>query len=336
MYIETFVIDETYTRILRELHLEMTQLLLPIENAIGWIIAWIYAIIPNVGVAIIIVTLLVMLLIFPLTHKQTKSTLAMQALQPKIKELQKLYKDDRQKLSEEQMALYKEAGVNPLGGCLPTLIQMPFLFSIFRVVKNIQNYVDPSSSLNPKPQLFHDLCSPVKTAELCTASASKLQDAGYGKVQSIVLADKLPVGKEFLGLQLQKSFWMIRDQGFSAIFPYIVLVVLLAVTSYISMSRQQRINPNTPSQMKFLKYIFPFGIAVSGVILPAGSNLYILTSSTWRACQQEFLYRRIILPHREKGNGTEKSGTQSDKAQATDASDSNYQPGLARQKRKKK
>lgn len=308
----------------------MDKLLAPFETGIGWLIGQIYEFIPSVGIAIIIVTLLVMLLIFPLTHKQTKSMLATQALQPQIKALQKKYKDDRQKLSEETMALYKEAGVNPLGGCLPTLIQMPFLFSIFRVVRHIEKYISVDS------KLFRDLCSPVKTTELCRASAKTLEKAGYSPSKAAELADKLPVGKQFFGLRLSENFLQVKDQGVKVVAAYVILIVLLAATSYISMSRQQRINPNTPSQMKILKYIFPIGISFSGIFLPAGSNLYILTSSTWRACQQEFLYRKIILPHRAKTEKSSKDDKFEIEGDTLNPVDPNYKPGLARQKRKKK
>jgi len=303
----------------------MDKLLLPFETVIAWLIAEIYEYVPNVGVAIILVTLMVMLLIFPLTHKQTKSMLAMQALQPQMKALQAKYKDDRQKLSEETMALYKETGVNPLGSCLPTLVQMPFLFSIFRVVKEPEKFTSTNS------RLFKDLCAPLETAELCRSNAAELTKAGFSPARAEELAAKLPVSKEFFGLELQTSLKNYTNPTFWVVVAYLVLIILLAATSYISMSRQQKINPNTPTQMKFLKYIFPIGISISGVILPAGPNLYILTSSTWRACQQELLYRKLIIPHREKEDSKDNKGS----AKEVDK-DPDYKAGLARQKRKKK
>lgn len=314
----------------------MGKLLAPIEYTMGYLMAQIYSVIPNVGLSIIIITLLVMLLIFPLTHKQTKATMAMQSLAPEINKLKIKYKDDKQKLSEETMALYKSAGVNPLGGCLPTVIQMPFLFSIFRVVKSIETYADPNKGLKPNPALFNSICAPTKTVAECHSNAGALADAGYKFPEA--LAAKLPRGKEFLGLNLSKSLLGMLDQGFAAIAPYFVLIFFLVVASYVSISRQQKNNPNGPSQMKMLKYLFPIGISLSGVFLPAGSNLYILTSSTWRACQQEFLHRKLVLPHREKTANAAKAP----KAEippppgATPAEDPNYKPGLARQKRKKK
>ncbi|MFN8016471.1 MAG: YidC/Oxa1 family membrane protein insertase [Acidimicrobiia bacterium] len=294
----------------------------PFEKFIGFLISRIYEVIPNVGIAIILVTLLVMLLVFPLTHKQTKSMLATQAIQPQIKALQAKYKDDRQKLSEETMKLYKESGVNPLGGCLPLVIQMPFFWAIFRVVRDIEKFAGTDT------KLFKALCAPVKTVKLCKADAATLEKAGFSAEKAEQLASKLPINKEFLGLHLTNSLKSIKNPSVSTITAYVILIILLAITSYISMSRQQKMNPNTPSQMKILKYIFPVGISLTGIFFPAGSNLYILTSSTWRACQQEFLYKKIIKPHREKSATT--------KTEEAEDSDNTYIPGVARQKRKKK
>ncbi|MFO7914775.1 MAG: membrane protein insertase YidC [Candidatus Krumholzibacteriales bacterium] len=92
--------------------------------------------IPNYGVIIIIMSILTKLLFYRLTHKSFKSMKDMQRLQPRIKKLQEKYKDDREALNKETMKLYKEAGVNPLGGCLPLLLQMPVFIALFQVLRN--------------------------------------------------------------------------------------------------------------------------------------------------------------------------------------------------------
>ena len=86
---------------------------------------------PSFGLAIILVTILIRLLLYPLTRKQMQSMKKMQAIQPKMKEIQEKYGKDREKLAQKQMELYKQEGVNPAGGCLPLLIQMPFLFAFY-------------------------------------------------------------------------------------------------------------------------------------------------------------------------------------------------------------
>ncbi len=86
-------------------------------NLLGGVLAFFYDLIPNYGVAIIFLTLLVGLALFPLMYKQTKSMRAMQEIQPEVKRLQKEYKEDREELNKQLMALYQERGVNPAAGC---------------------------------------------------------------------------------------------------------------------------------------------------------------------------------------------------------------------------
>ncbi|MGE5397535.1 MAG: YidC/Oxa1 family membrane protein insertase [Chitinophagales bacterium] len=89
---------------------------------------------PNYGVAIIIITLLIKVVLYPLTNSQLKSMRAMQEIQPKMKALQEKHKDTPEKLQSEMMSLYKENGVNPLGGCLPLLIQLPILMAFYQAL----------------------------------------------------------------------------------------------------------------------------------------------------------------------------------------------------------
>lgn len=102
--------------------------------------------IPSYGLAIILLTIAIKMILYPLTVKQVKSMKAMSELQPKMKELQEKYKDNKEKLGKEIGELYQKAGVNPLAGCLPLLVQMPFLIAIFFAIKEY-NYVGDSSFL---------------------------------------------------------------------------------------------------------------------------------------------------------------------------------------------
>ena len=102
-------------------------------SGIAALLAFCYAIVGDYALAIAMFTLIIMLVFTPLTLKSTRSMMAMQRLQPEMKRLQTKYKDDRQTLNEEMMALYQREGVNPLGGCLPLLIQMPIFLVLFQV-----------------------------------------------------------------------------------------------------------------------------------------------------------------------------------------------------------
>jgi YidC/Oxa1 family membrane protein insertase len=105
----------------------------PLENLLKLLLNFFYRLIPNYGVAIILLTLLVKVVLFPLTKKSSEASVKMQALAPKIKELQAKYKDNPAKLNAEMGALYKKEGHNPMSGCLPLLIQMPLLFAMYNL-----------------------------------------------------------------------------------------------------------------------------------------------------------------------------------------------------------
>jgi YidC/Oxa1 family membrane protein insertase len=98
---------------------------------------------PNYGIAIILLTIIIRVLLYPLTVKQVKSMKAMRELSPKLKELQEKYKDNKAKQQEEIAKLYKASGVNPLAGCLPMIIQMPFLTSMFYALRNFSYLTHP-------------------------------------------------------------------------------------------------------------------------------------------------------------------------------------------------
>jgi len=110
------------------------NILLPIENLMSNTLHYFYSLFHSYGVAIILLTLAIRLILYPLTHKQTESMKALQDIQPEMKKIQEKYKDDPQKSQQEIMALYKKHKVNPMGGCLPLLVQMPFLIALYQTL----------------------------------------------------------------------------------------------------------------------------------------------------------------------------------------------------------
>jgi len=105
----------------------------PFSIAIIWLLPKIYALIPNYGIVVLIFSLLVKVILYPLTRKQIVAMARMKDLAPKMKEIQEKFKQDPQRLNKEVMKLYKEAGANPLSGCLPLLPQLPLFFALFKV-----------------------------------------------------------------------------------------------------------------------------------------------------------------------------------------------------------
>jgi YidC/Oxa1 family membrane protein insertase len=107
-----------------------------LSSILKWLLEMFYSIVPNWGVAIILLTILIKIVFFPLTHKSFESTHKMQQLGPKVEELKQRYKNNTQKMNQEMAALYKREGVNPLGGCLPLLLQLPIFFALYSLFYN--------------------------------------------------------------------------------------------------------------------------------------------------------------------------------------------------------
>lgn len=115
-----------------------------IQQLFGWlpdgleaILAFLATTTGSAGLGIILLTIAIRGALYPLTAKQTRSMLAMKELQPELKKIQEKHKDDPQEYQKRMMALYQEKGVNPFGGCLPLLVQLPFLWSLFAVLRRI-------------------------------------------------------------------------------------------------------------------------------------------------------------------------------------------------------
>ena len=113
-----------------------------IAQFFGTLLSFIYEYIPNFGVAIIIMTVMVKLVTFPLNNKQIKSAKRMQVLQPEMKKIQLKYKDDKEKQNKAVSEFMRENNMNPLAGCLPLLVQFPILIGIFRLLQDANTYLD--------------------------------------------------------------------------------------------------------------------------------------------------------------------------------------------------
>ena len=231
----------------------------PLYNAFGAVLAFFYALVPNLGVAIILLTITVMLVLFPLTAKSARSMLAMQRLQPEIKKLQAKYKGDRQKLNEEMMKFYQENKVNPLGGCLPLLVQLPVFFALFHVLRHIAGTTPVGSSLH----------------------------------QDILDAERAGHGLEFLGMDLSLKATDNHGDIWTAL-PYYILVGLVVFTGYIQSRQTQRNTPpGADNRMLIIGKVLPIVFGVFSLNFPAGLVLYFFVSNLWRVGQQELIMRKI-------------------------------------------
>ena len=121
---------------------------------LGYLLTFIYKLVGNYGISLIILTVLVKLLLYPLYFKQIKSTASMSSLQPKMKAIQEKYKNDKEKMNEEMGKLYKEENINPMGGCLPMLIQLPIIMGRFTLLRNPMRYIADENMIFAVHQSF--------------------------------------------------------------------------------------------------------------------------------------------------------------------------------------
>jgi YidC/Oxa1 family membrane protein insertase len=121
---------------------------------LGYLLTFIYNLVGNYGISLIILTVLVKLILYPLYFKQIKSTASMSSLQPKMKAIQEKYKNDKEKMNEEMAKLSKNENFNPMGGCLPTLIQLPILWGLFTLLRNPIRYIADENMIFAVHQSF--------------------------------------------------------------------------------------------------------------------------------------------------------------------------------------
>jgi len=234
------------------------------------------------GVAIIVVTVLIKFILWPINKKQIESQKKMQELQPKIKAIQDKYKNDKEKQSKAIMELYKENKTNPLSGCLPMIVQLIFLIAFYRVLYNIsKNNLAVDSS-----QLYSFVTNPGQ------------------------------INQYFLGIiDLSKSLDL-RNLTLADI-PQLILVVLAALSQYVQtkmlMAKQEKNNSGNeqkkPKEMDFAQsmtkqmlYLGPLLTLFIGVRLPAGLALYWLVSTLFTIGQQMYIERKenAKLPIKDK------------------------------------
>jgi len=234
-------------------------------NLLAITLVWMNNVLINIGIpysfgfAIILFTVAVRLATFPLNMQQIKSSKAMQELQPKLKALQEKYKDDREKLAQEQMAMYKEHGVNPLGGCLPMLVQMPIWFALYRA--------------------------------LIQLSREGLLNEGFFWIPSL----SGPVSNWGGGIGW---LWPLPPSiGWGPALAYLVLPVLLVVSQLYTqkMMSPPSTDPQQASMQSVMKFM-PLMFGYFALVVPSGLTLYWFTSNMLAIAQQYFTKTQLDAP----------------------------------------
>jgi YidC/Oxa1 family membrane protein insertase len=269
----------------------------PILKFIADILAFFFALIPSYPVDVALLTIVVMAALTPLTVKSTKNMAAMQALGPEMKKLQQKYKgpENRTQLNEEMMKLYKEHNVNPASGCLPMLLQMPFFFMLYSVIRGITNTVSKGSTL---PYAVTSTGLDSNSTSVCHVSVCA--DPRYispttQMYHHIVAAhgQLISGGLDFAAklLSHHSSPWMY--------IPYGLLVLGAVGLQYLQMARlnarnpqANQANPQAAMLQKYMPLIFGFIYLNVAAIL----NVYFIFSSAIRIGTQEVLFRRGMVP----------------------------------------
>jgi YidC/Oxa1 family membrane protein insertase len=268
-------------------------------NGVGWLVAHIYDLIPNYGVTIIALTVLIRLVLLPLGIKQIRSMQHMQAIQPKIKQVQQRYKGNRTKQQEEIMKLYQEYGVSPFSGCWPVLLQFPILIAMYAVLRHPQHppHLPAGSQLRtvidqqiPEPVDPNNV--PTKPGPpggtsflgmnlLCSAVQAGNADAKLG--------DRVSVNGETKTLE----FPVDCGNGVASRIPYYVFAVLMFGTTYLSQRQMQKASPPgaASGQQQALLKVMPLAFGVFGFFFPSGLVIYWTTSNGWQMGQQYFMLR---------------------------------------------
>jgi YidC/Oxa1 family membrane protein insertase len=250
--------------------------------ALGSALAWLYQVIPNYGVAIILLTLAIRVVLLPLGIKQIRSMQAMQSVQPKVKALQQKYKGNRQKLNEEMMLLYKEHGVNPLSGCLPLLLQFPVLIALFAVLRVPGGLVHI-----PKDSRLHGDIQAQRTEFLgANMLCSAIQ---AGKTVKITYPKATPESARIQGETLKCG------KGIPVRIPFYVFAVLMVGTTYYQQRQMQRASPagSINQQQQTLTRVMPVLFGVWGFIFPSGLVVYWTTTNLVQIAQQHFMLPKV-------------------------------------------
>jgi YidC/Oxa1 family membrane protein insertase len=260
------------------------SILNPLFDAVAWVMMRIHAVLSvpfgassglTWALSIIILVVLMRLIMVPLFVKQRNSMWKMQSHMPQLQELRKRYKNDKTRLNEETMKFYKENGINPLGGCLPLLAQMPVFWALFNVLKAIADWKPGTTP-------------------------------SYGLTVAVVESAR---EARIFGVSLYDSFLRpaVAETGTSKLI-ILAFVLVSAATTFLTMRQSQRrgmmnqtpADPDQPgaaaaqAMSKNMMYIAPF-FALSGLYWQFGLVIYWVTTNIWTLGQQFFLFRSLPI-----------------------------------------
>jgi YidC/Oxa1 family membrane protein insertase len=265
----------------------LSTILAPINDAVAWIITQLFNLFSPVfgltsGVTwlltIMVLVVIMRLILVPLFIKQMHTQRAMTALTPRIAELRKKHKGDRETLNAETMKLYQEAGVNPLMGCLPVVLQMPIFFALFSVLRYIAEWTPAQ-----QPPAYH-------------LTATLINSAQHAKIFGATIADKVLFTKGMI-VPLEAKIVIV------------IVVIISMTTTYLTVRQSMKrgmmpTGSDTPmgQSQKLMAYIMPL-FALTGLYWQFGLVLYWVTTNLWTLGQQFVLLRKYPIGAAAMGPG---------------------------------
>jgi YidC/Oxa1 family membrane protein insertase len=265
------------------------SILNPLFYAVAWVISRIHDALSvpfgagsgwSWGLSIVLLVCLMRLVMVPLFVKQVKSQRKMQSHMPALQEIRKKYKNDKTRLNEETMKFYKENGINPLGGCLPLVAQLPVFWSLFNVLKAIADWTPVTNGHVNVPQYG--------------LSVATVTSARHAHIFGVLLSDKF--------------LWAATGESWTVRAVILASVAVSATTTFLTMRQsakrgmmnQQMPDPDQPgaamaqSMSKNMMYIAPF-FALTGLYWQYGLVIYWVTTNVWTLGQQHILFRNLPI-----------------------------------------
>lgn len=269
-----------------------------INVPLGYLFRFIFLVVQNYGWTLVLFTIITKAILLPLSVKQQKSMSKMQAIQPRLAELQKKYQYDKEKLNQETMKLYQSNKINPMGGCLPLLIQFPLLIGLYNIIRNPLTYVIQLGKHGlPAISELIDVMTPMGL-KISGNIINEIPIAKFMSEHFAAVVEKLPslanvqtIDFNFLGLDLSQT------PSLNELSPLLLIPILAGLSTFLSSWLSQKMSGtpkpssdnSTASTMQMMTYIFPFMTVFFAFSLPAGLGLYWIISNIVQLIQQVVL-----------------------------------------------
>ena len=254
------------------------------------LLSWFYDFWPSYGMSITLLTLLIMVILTPLTLKQTRSMIKIQHVQPELKKIQNKYKNDKERMNKEVMAFYTANNVNPLSGCLPLFVQAPVFLVLYNVIRGLTRRLSNMGEHTGwiAGRFNQEISVPPGRLEVFYPDYIDHQSA---------LFNDLSQEKEMVswGVDLARSASDALSDGFVTSVPYFILILLVFASSWYQQKQIRGRNQQaaiSPQQQMIFK-VMPFFLPVISFSFDAALVVYFVISNLYRIIQQGYITRKF-------------------------------------------